>query len=311
MDGENGYSPYDPFDPLCSPFDDYCGTDIGGGSIIIAPPPIVIIVNGTPADLSSVQNAINQQGKLNKDIITILGLIYGALKALLDLIKLLRKKWLDDVLPKLKKALEKIQRILDKILKPIRDALKAQRDAIMDIYTRFIRPLIVFLESIRRFIALLKIFHIHLLDKLDDQLAKLERRIMEPFLRALGRVNTISNWINFILNTRLLIFRNLFMRTQAANRGGSFSMFAGTPAYGFSMLPPAPQDQAGTIDRTDTHTTARAAVQSSLPGLLKKYAGTPVDDVVACWEQGIEDVDVRTAVDEMTACILASFPRSF
>lgn len=309
MDGDNGFSWYDGFAGVCDPLDPWCADRGGVGSTIIVTPPIVIYVNDNAAALGSVQNAVNALRDQDSIIIKISGLFLLILKGIHDLLKLIWDKRIKPDTERIDKALKKFNRWLEKILKPIRDALKAQRDALLNIYNKFIRPLIVFLETMRRFIALLRLFHIHLLDGLDAQLAKLERKIMEPFLRALGQINTIGNWVSFILNSRLLIFRNLFMRTQAANQGGSFSMFAATPAYGFAMLPEAPTDAAGATTHTDTFSTGRAAVNDSIPALQLKYSGTPIDDMLTCWKEPLGNIHLETAIDEMLTCLFASIPK--
>jgi hypothetical protein len=303
MDGDNGYSLYDPFAPGCDPFNEYCN-DVGGDVIVVVAPPPVIIINGADAaTVHSVQNAVNQLFGIDRGQMGLLGML---LLGITNLLKLIKDIWTDHIktLPKtIKDGLAKLQRIIDKILKPIRDALKAQRDAILDIYKRFIRPLIVFLESIRRFIKILQLFHIHLLDGLDAQLAKLERKIMGPFLAALGRINTLGNWISYILNSKLLIFRGLYLGTMKQNIGGSFSMLAGAPAFGMGMLPDGGEGTGKPPPPQQTWETANAAAVKVYDQLIARFSSSPTRDLVTCWKTPIENVDLQGATKEMLDCL--------
>jgi hypothetical protein len=295
-----------PFSPGngCDPFDEI---DCPQG---IYEPPLVIsnttvtIVNDNAAAVASVQAAVNNLTGITESILSVLGGLFNLLLGLLALLKLLWTKVLKPLADNLKDLIGKLTKALDKILKPILDALKAQRAALMDIYNRFIRPLIVFLESIRRFIHILQIFHIHLLDGLDARLALLERKIMGPFLLALGRINTLSNWISFILNTRLLIFRGLFLGSLNFNRGGAFTMLAGTPGYGLPLLPNAGPPADGKPITPDSWTTANAAVAAAAPAIAARYAGTPAQEFVLCWNTPIQSPDLQGATKEVIDCLL-------
>lgn len=307
---------FDPLAPFntgnydCDPYlEPDCSPPLYGPPLTVNQP-IIVIVNDYPAALGSVQTAINNLTGITASIIGLLGGLFNLLLSLLSLLKLLWTKVLKPLADNVKDAIEKLQKKLDKILKPILDALKAQRQALLDFYNRFIRPLIAFLESIRRFIHILQIFHIHLLDGLDAQLAKLEAKIMGPFLAALGRINTLGNWISFILNTRLLIFRGLFLGTLKFNQGGAFTMLAGTPGYGLPLLPAAGPPAGGKPITPDTFATGRAAVKTALPALAANYAGTPVEDLVKCWQTPTGNVDLDGAVEELFTCIFNSIPKS-
>lgn len=303
---------YDPLAPFntgnydCDPYlEPDCSPPLYGPPLTVNQP-IIVIVNDYPAALGSVQTAINNLTGITASIIGLLGGLFNLLLSLLSLLKLLWTKVLKPLADNVKDAIEKLKKKLDKILKPILDALKAQRQALLDFYNRFIRPLIAFIESIRRFIHILQIFHIHLLDGLDAQLAKLEAKIMGPFLAALGRINTLGNWISFILNTRLLIFRGLFLGSMNAYRGGSFTMLAGTPGYGMPLLPQAGSTQATKPDPPPTFSQAIAAVNAALPALAASYTDGPTRELVKCWMTPIQNPEIEGATKEMIDCLFHS-----
>jgi hypothetical protein len=296
-----------PFQPggFCDPFDDIeCSQGIYEPPLVISNT-TVTIVNDNAAAVASVQAAVNNLTGITESILSVLGGLFNLLLGLLALLKLLWTKVLKPLADNLKDLIGKLTKALDKILKPILDALKAQRAALMDIYNRFIRPLIMFLESIRRFIHILQIFHIHLLDGLDAQLAKLEAKIMRPFLAALGRINTLGNWISFILNARLLIFRGLFLGSLKFNQGGAFTMLAGTPGYGLPLLPNAGPPADGKPIAPDTYASASAAVALAAPAIAARFPGTPAAELVTCWETPIGNIELDGAIDEMVKCVLS------
>jgi hypothetical protein len=154
-------------------------------------------------------------------------------------------KWLwGNVVGALVKAVRAIRNLLDRlyknILKPMQDVMAAQRKAILDLYNRFIRPIIIAIEKIRRIIHLFQLLHIHIFDRLDRTLARIEGKILAPIYALLYRVNTLGNWISFIINGYGLIFRGLLLGSVNANRGGTFSLLANAPLYGMKPLPFTP-----------------------------------------------------------------------
>jgi hypothetical protein len=305
----SGY--FDPLAPFntgnydCDPYlEPDCSPPLYGPPLTVNQP-IIVLVNDNSAALGSVQNAVNNLTGITASIVSLLGSIFNLLLGLLALLKQLWTKVLKPLADNLKGIIDDLKKKLDKILKPILDALKAQRQALLDFYNRFIRPLIAFLESIRRFIRILQIFHIHLLDGLDARIAALELKIMGPFFAALGRINTLGNWISYILNARMLIFRGLFLGSMNSYRGGSFTLLAGTPGYGTPLLPPAATDTNSKPPTRDTPQTAIAAVTAAGPSIAARFPNTPAGDLAACWSTPIGNVDLKGAIDELFSCIFS------
>lgn len=264
------------------------GGIFGGG----ADPNIAKAFNGLRDQMVSMGNAIMRFGWK----------IAQGVAAVFELVKLLWQNILKPLVQALNGLIQKIKRLMDKILKPLMDAVRRQRQAILDIYNRFVRPFIIFIEKLRRIIHLLQLFHIHIFDALDRKLARLEIAVMTPILDALRRVNTIGNWVSFILNGRLLIFRGLFLPSLAANQGGAFSILASAPAYGFAELPhvdvstPAPP-------APPSFANASLMLVAANPDIQARFANTPADQLVACWNQPIGNIDVTKAIDDMIHCL--------
>ena len=182
------------------------------------------------------QSMIDMGNKLMKFAWT----IAGWLGAIFNFLKWLWGNVLGSLVKAVRSIINQISRVLNKVLKPILDAMKAQRAALFDLWNRFIRPIIVAIQRIRSLIHLFQLLHIHIFDQLDRTLGKIQAKISAPFYSLLYRVNTLGNWISFILNLQGLLFRGLFLGSMNQNRGGSFSMLAGAPALGVTPITPAP-----------------------------------------------------------------------
>jgi hypothetical protein len=231
--------------------------------------------------------------------------IANAVGAIFNAIKWLWGNVLGPLVHAVRAILSTLNRVLNKILKPILDAMKAQRQAILDFYNKFVRPILVAIEKVRRIIHLLQLLHIHIFDKLDQELARIEGKLLAPIYRMLFRVNTLGNWINYILNLQGLLYRGLLLGSINQNRGGTFSLLAGAPPLGITPLPqtapltPAPVQPMTYDSLTASLNTALVKAGSALkPGspeaqlylcLLQPTAATegqPVHDFLKCFFKG-------------------------
>lgn len=135
---------------------------------------------------------------------------------------------LKDIVKVAVKAIQEIGRRLaqlyEKVFKPILQALAKIRQRLMDIYNRFIRPALIILQRIRTILGILKIFHIKWAAKLDVALADIQSRIIAPFLKVLGMVNQLGNWMNLILTVGYLIQKPLWINSFGAYKGSSIAL---------------------------------------------------------------------------------------
>jgi hypothetical protein len=289
-----------PVDPITTGFDIVVGivTVIGalfggifGGGV---DPNIAKAFNGLRDQMVSMGNKLL---KFGWQIANAVGAIFNALK------------WLwGNVLGALVKAVRAIRNLLDRlyknILKPMQDAMAAQRKAILDLYNRFLRPIIIAIEKVRRIIHLFQLLHIHIFDRLDRTLARIEGKILAPIYALLYRTNTLGNWISFIINGYGLIFRGLLLGSVNANRGGTFNLLANAPAYGFKPLAFTP-DPSPLPMPADTYQSALIAVNSATPDIHKQLAGSAADQLLLCWSAPIGTIDLTAAIDDMVNCILS------
>lgn len=222
--------------------------------------------------------------------------------AVFEFLKVLWFNWIKRLVEELYGLIQKIYRVLTKVLKPMMDAIRRQRQQILDLYNKYIRPIIVIIEKIRHIIAILRIFHIHIFDALDAKLARLEQAVMAPILSALYRINTLGNWITFILNSRLLIFRGLFLGTLGANQNGVFSMLANVPTYGFVDLPQVnPQPQ---VPLTGLSFAEGSAPAAGMPAAIEPaVTDAAFAQFLACMRAPIGTIDTQQISSDLWTCL--------
>jgi hypothetical protein len=182
------------------------------------------------AAISAIQDAITALGNAIKAAFAMLARLGGfILNALASMLRSLLKSILQ-VLQDIRNVLQKIAK---DILPAIAKAVKAIRDKTLDLYKRFVRPLLIWIQDVRRVLNILAIFHVPFAEKLDAKLADLERRITAPLLLLLRYTNQVANWMNLIVTANYLIQKPTFLWSQNAYKGESLNLFANamnTPA---------------------------------------------------------------------------------
>lgn len=76
---------------------------------------------------------------------------------------------------------------------PVLKWLRELKQHIRDIYDKWVRPVVDTIQFIRQLNAILELFHISLLKKLDATLATIEKRIEDPFVK-------LNQWITWAEN---------------------------------------------------------------------------------------------------------------
>lgn len=150
----------------------------------------------------------------------------GLMQSILNFLKLIRQalKWLVQTgIPALLKALRNLRKLLD------------------DIYRRYIRPVLQYLQLIRRVLTILSLFHVRFAAKLDQWIASVEGRIIGPFLYVLRVLNGFGSWVNLIVTAGGIIQRPVFINTMYAyQRDWANLWWAGQSASMGAGVPPTP-----------------------------------------------------------------------
>jgi hypothetical protein len=117
-----------------------------------------------------------------------------------------------------------VKAVYEDVLKPLLGWLQQLRQKILDIWKRFIVPLLVIIQDIRRVLAILGAFHVAFAVKLDQKLGELEAKITQPLLLVLGAVNQVANWMNLIVTAGYLLQKPIWLWSFKAYAGESINL---------------------------------------------------------------------------------------
>jgi len=146
--------------------------------------------------------------------------------------------------------------------------LEELKQHIRDIYDRFVRPIVDVIQFIRQLNALLALFHVDLLKKLDAVLAKVEQRIEDPFIKLNQWITWAENQIDRIITLDGFIQRFTLLKSMAK--------YAAPWTNGFWNSQIDPTKKAGTdYSRTRTFPHIEPQVPAEELGAFYRGEGTP------------------------------------
>lgn len=96
---------------------------------------------------------------------------------------------------------------LQRTFNPVLRFLQLVRTRLLEIYTKWFRPIFDTIDAVRGVLRVLGSFHIKWALALDAKLGDLEDRMLAPIRLALAKINEASDWIN-----RIVTFDGLFQR---------------------------------------------------------------------------------------------------
>lgn len=198
------------------------------------------------ANVGALQNAVTQlRDQLSQVADTLKRFAWQALTALGQLLGMIRDllaNFLTLLWNFLKKLASTVWSLLQEALPKIIQALQKIRSLLLQWYVQYIRPILMYLQWIRRFLVILQLFHVKIAGQLDAWLVQLQGRILAPFLYVMQTLNGLGNWINVILTAGALIQRAVFINTMFAYQADWINMWwtgqAGAP--GPVGAPPTP-----------------------------------------------------------------------
>lgn len=112
-----------------------------------------------------------------------------------------------------------VKTVFDDFLKPLLNWLRQLRQKILDIWKRFVVPVLIVIQDVRKVLAILAAFHVKWAAKLDLKLADLERKITQPLLTLLGYINQLANWMNLIATAGYLLQKPFLLNSIKAYVG--------------------------------------------------------------------------------------------
>lgn len=291
--GLSDYCLYFPDDPLCEFFGGGFGGGGGGGGEINetivfqgldATDVNAAIDNGLTAVWSAVVGSIDSV--LAAAIASIQGALTGignAIKAayavlsrlggfILGFLQTLLRDIVAGILHVLQDMRDLFKHVIDDVLKPLAGALQAIRDKLLDLYKRFVRPVLLILHQFRQLLNILALFHVPFARKLDQKLADLERRVTQPLLLLLSYTNAVANWINLLSTVNYLI--------QSPTWLWSFKAYIG-PSTNLQLAAMTPNVDQAAIAAIQAANSAPTVQQSQAAGVTYIQTGGGDHAVIA------------------------------
>lgn len=108
----------------------------------------------------------------------------------------------------------KLHAWLKSTLSPVFHVLDTIRRDILKIYNRWVRPILDTIDAARSVLRVLAEFHIPFAQAIDDKLAALEERLLQPLRIALAKLNEVVYWLDRIVDFNGLFQRLTFIATQ-------------------------------------------------------------------------------------------------
>jgi len=176
----------------------------------------------------------------------------------------------------LKKLAAAVAHIVRDVLPLVLQVIRRLREFLNYIYLTYIRPILAWIQYLRGWLAILRIFHVSWAAKLDGYLVKLQGYILTPYLYVLRSINGIGSWVNVIITAAGLLQRAVFINSMYAYQGDWIPMWwngqqnatADPPTPPVTPATPTPtvQDTDAQLDQfllTDSGPMADGAAQCS------------------------------------------------
>lgn len=135
------------------------------------------------------------------------------------------------ILAALKALGSKLSKLYTDIIVPMLKALEHIRKQLQDIYNNWLRPVILAIQKVRQFLSILRAFGIKWAGDLDARLARIEGKIVGPWLWLVQQLNGYGSWLNIILTTRATIQGIVFKRTLLENSKSLTALFWGSQNF--------------------------------------------------------------------------------
>lgn len=162
--------------------------------------------------------------------------------------------------------------LVQRVITPMLNAIHRIREILNEVYDKFLRPVLNVIQHVRRYLQILKALHVPFADKLDGILARVQGKIIGPFLWTLRTLNGYGRWINLVVTATATIQRPIFIRTMYAYQRDWVNLFwtgqatvggrAGAPSVpALAVQPDANQvaSDFGDLARTDGGSFAQPA----------------------------------------------------
>jgi hypothetical protein len=147
-------------------------------------------------------------------------------KVLSDLIHFQFRQFLSDLVAWLGELRAKIAIWL----KPLTDYLKFEKWWLDQVFNHVLKPILDFIQGLRRILLIFRLLHIGWASKLDEWLAGLESELVTKFMQARSDIQVLANWINWILGPGGLFSFPLLLLSQLQTLPQLWAALANIPS---------------------------------------------------------------------------------
>jgi hypothetical protein len=261
------------------------GLDPGFGGVDNPPPTDVGLIADLLSLIYAVYNVLvavaNFLYGLIKALVGVLVIIYGKIR---DFLKMVWENYIKKAIPWILQHIQKVRNWLKRTIGPIIKRLETIKrwydEHILKQQLRLIRMI----QTIRRFLGILRLFHIAWAAKLDNALADVQNRIAKEISITRGILNQIINTLQLAFDPTLILTRNVLGASLLSNLGAIKRIF------GYGSNRPLTAAEQATIQNDNTR-YYKANVDAYVKTLL---VTGPTDEDLALAEQFRQALEAAT-----------------
>jgi len=146
----------------------------------------------------------------------LLRFIWRALQALGKVFSVLTNVWVRVLRPMLGRLVwvfRRLRRLIEHDIPWVIRYIDRIRRRVLEIYERYTRPMLVWIQRMRRMLLFLRLFGIKWAEKLDARLVQMQAKILYPIRVALEHIRMIEQWLNVIVSAEQLIQETIWGRS--------------------------------------------------------------------------------------------------
>jgi hypothetical protein len=194
------------------------------------------------------------------------GRLIGFLSSLRNFLRHLKDTILGHLIRDIWREAMKIKLKLHQVLDPVLATIKRIRAIQQYYFDHLLKPYLDLIQRIRRVLVVFRLLHFRWADALDKYLVEREVQIQKLFLEARRDLNTLADWINFIVDPFHLINHNLFLGSAIRSAKELYAIVFG--AQRGSLSPAQAKEQTADAHRFDRQNVIAELHERAQLGLL-------------------------------------------